>query len=63
MKQNDLIMGVQKGKYVTPVIVTFFVGLEESISAASAIITGSSNNATPQITDWVEQKDEEYWEF
>lgn len=63
MKQDDLIMNMQRSKYVTPRIVTFFVGLEESISNSSAIITSPSDNATPQITDWVEEKDEQFWEF
>lgn len=63
MKQEYLTHKKTKYVYLRPTIEIQLVTLEEGISAASAVIISPTENALPNITDWVESKDEDYWNF
>mgnify|MGYP003425963542 CR=1 FL=1 len=63
MKQEYLTPKKTKCVYLKPKIEIQLVKLEEGISAASAVIISPAGNAQPNITDWVERKDEDYWNF
>lgn len=49
--------------YISPTIVTTIIEMEHSIATSSAQMIPGSNNATPEVEDWVKKEDEKYWDF
>lgn len=54
-----------KKKYVPPKIELTIIELEYSLAAGSAElkIGGETGNGVPKVEDWVEKKDDKFWDF
>lgn len=54
-----------KKKYVPPKIELTIIELEYSLAAGSAElkIGGDTGNEVPKVEDWVEKKDDKFWDF
>jgi len=63
MKKDYLTKRNKKKKYTSPAITLFYIKLEEGISTSSAMLTGPSTNDGPQIVDWEQKEDEQFWDF
>lgn len=54
----------EKKLYSTPSVVLASYVLESSISATSVIQMSFENNGeTPEIEDWVQRDNEQFWDF
>ncbi|WP_225551769.1 hypothetical protein [Sphingobacterium bovistauri] len=50
-------------KYFAPKIEFVLFELEDGIATASTQIQIGGTNGTPQVTDWEEVKDQQFWDF
>lgn len=61
--KNENKTTIEKKEYIPPTLEVIFLEMEEGIASASAQAITGGTNATPQVEDWVEKKDEENWDF
>lgn len=52
-----------KKQYIPPTINVTIFELEEGIATTSTQLQIGGNTGTPEVTDWVEKKDEQFWDF
>lgn len=52
-----------KKKYFSPIMSCIIFEIENCIASTSTQLQIGGNSGTPEVTDWVEKKDEQFWDF
>lgn len=52
-----------KKKYQSPTIICIVSELENGIATTSTQIQFGGSTGTPEVTDWEEKKNEQFWDF
>jgi len=53
----------KKKNYVPPEVIHITIDMEQGIATGSAQVTPGDTGGTPAVEDFVESKDEQFWNF